>query len=1062
MTSRAVIEDILGHPLSDEQWAAVSSPADPAAIIAGAGSGKTTVMSARVLWLAVEGYAAPDQVLGLTFTAKAAGELLNRTRRLVGEASRRGLLGDDPDELAIEPAISTYHSFASRLLVDHGVRLGLEPHATVLTDGARQVLAARVISTTSLPLASLGQSPTSLVGAVLSLDDSLAELDLAPDAVLDDAVDLIAWLEGLPERQRIGDSMLETARIRAALCGLVGEFREAKLAEQAVDFADQVRLALTIVRTAPDVAADLRRRFPFVLLDEYQDTSSAQRILLQEIFGGGHPVTAVGDPCQAIYEWRGASVDNIDRFPEHFPRRGAAGPEPAVRYPLADNRRSAPLIVDLANEVAAPLRAVHAGVEPLRAAAEGRGSGEIVVGLHLTHADEVAWVCDRIADLGEREGSWSGITVLARTGDVLVDVDRALRARDIPTRLIGIAGLLDVPVVAEVRAMLEVLTDPTADAALVRLLAGPRWRIGLRDLAALGALGQERDARSERPSDVDAALRAAVFGSDPADRGSLAEAVDAAVAEADAGSPPDSLSAEALERLRRFSREVRWLRGHLHEPAVDLIARVMRTSGLVVESALGPDAADNARALAEFREMAARVSQAAAGTPGSSGITAFLARLREAERFDDSPTRDEAAVGDAVRLMTAHRAKGLEFPHVVVAGMSEGVFPSARGRERWPTTPAVVPWSLRPDAPLDLVDFPNRTEGPRASTHDEFVARSREAALAEERRLAYVAMTRAERSLTVSGHWWGPSQVRPRGPGVFLQEVHAWCEAGGGHIAVWTPEPADDDVNPMLGNRVHAWPPATDHQHQERVRRAAEDVRAAQGSVRRRSVPRGTALTPEDRARVGEWDTAMESLLAAAEAARHSLVVPMPPDLSASALMRLADDPDGFARDLARPMPRRPHPAARRGTQLHRWIEGHYAVQTLFDLDDLDAMDDVDPDPEMAVLRDAFRRSPYASRAPIAVEEPFAIAVAGHVIRGRIDAAFAGPEGSVEIVDWKSGGRARLGDLQLAIYRIAWSEMTGTPLSNIDAAFLIVRTGEVIRPSRLADRDELGRVLSGR
>lgn len=1059
MTTRRVIEGVLGHPLSDEQWSAVSSPAEPAAIIAGAGSGKTTVMSARVLWLVVEGFALPDEVLGLTFTTKAAGELLGRTRRLIGEASRRGLVPDASDDLSLEPAISTYHSFASRLLADHGVRLGLEPHATVLADGARQVLAARVIRATSLPLASLGQSPSTLVSAVLSLDDSLAELDISPGTVLDDAVDLVDWLDALPQRQRIADSMLATARVRAALCGLVEEFRAAKLAEQSVDFADQVRLGLEIVRAAPDVASDLRERFPFVLLDEYQDTSSAQRILLQEIFAGGHPVTAVGDPCQAIYEWRGASVDNIDRFPEHFPRRGAHGTEPAVRYPLADNRRSAPRIVDLANEVAAPLRAIHAGVEPLRAAAEGRGSGEIVVGLHQTYVDEVTWVCDRIGDLGRREGAWGGITVLARTGDVLVDIDRQLRARGIPSRLLGIAGLLDVPVVAETRAMLEVLTDPGADASLLRLLAGPRWRIGLRDLAALGALVDDAGPRNDRPADVASALRAAVFGSDPSDRASLADAIEAAVARADAGDPPRLVSPEALERLRRFVREVRWLRAHLDEPAVDLIARVVRSSGLGVESGIGDEAADNARALADFREMAARMAQGRTGLPGSAGITAFLARLREAERYDDSPTREEAAGGDAVRLMTSHRAKGLEFPHVIVAGMSEGVFPSARGRERWPTTAAVVPWPLRSDAPPDLVTFPDRSDGPRAKDHDEFIARSRALTLAEERRLAYVAITRAERSLTVSGHWWGPSQVRPRGPGVFLEEVRDWCDAGGGHVAVWAPEPADDEANPLLDDRAFVWPTAADAVRQARLREVAAAVHAARGEEHA-SV--AGSLEPAEERIVAGWDAAIGSLLAAAHEARQPLAVPLPADLSASALMRLADDPQAYARDLARPMPRRPHAAARRGTELHRWIEGHYAVQTLFDLEDLDAIDDLDPDPAMAQLREAFRRSPYASRAPLAVEEPFAIALSGRVVRGRIDAAFATPGGGVEIVDWKSGGRAGLGDLQLAIYRCAWSEMTGTPISDIDAAFLIVRTGEIVRPQHLADRAELEGLLSDR
>ena len=1044
--SRAAVESVLGHPLSDEQWAAVSSPAEPSAIVAGAGSGKTTVMSARVLWLVMEGLALPDEVLGLTFTTKAAGELLTRTRRLLLRADREGLLPEGlADSGAIEPAISTYHSFASRLLRDHGVRLGLEPDAVVLADGARQVLAARVVRSSALPLAGLGRSPVSLIESVLALDDALAELDLEPEGLLAHSTDLIDWLESLPSLQAIGRDMLAAARLRAALCGLVEEFREAKLAEHCVDFADQVRLALTIVRMAPDVRDELRQRYRFVLLDEYQDTSAAQRVLLQQVFAEGHPVTAVGDPCQAIYEWRGASVANIDHFPHHFPRADGAGP--ARRYPLVDNRRSAPRILALANDVAGPLRAVHPGVEPLRAAAAGRGPGEVVVALHDTHDDEVAWVCDRVVDLHRRHGSWEGIAVLARTAATLVDVDSELRRRGVPTRLVGAAALLQVPVVAELRALLEVLDDPASDPALVRLLTGPRWRIGLRDLAALGSLSPASARAPGGTPDLDAALRLAVLGSDPVDRPSLAETIEAALAtDGDA-----RLSPPAVHRLTRLTAEIRRQRRHIDEPCVDLISRVLRTTGLGVEAGIGPDAADNSRALADFKELAARMSRGA-----GAGLSAFLARLREAERYDESPRRDEIPTGDAVVLMTAHRAKGLEFPHVVIPGMCQAVFPSGRGRDRWPASAAVVPWALHPDAPAHLAAFPDRDSEPRAKDHREFVARSSDAELLEERRLAYVALTRAEHSLTVSGHWWGPSQQRPRGPGPFLQEIRDWCDEHGGHVAVWAPEPPDGATNPAIDARVTPWPAEQDPARARILRDVAREVRAA----RETPVHVPDPLGGDERALVDSWDSDIVALLEEARRARAPIAVRVPDDLSATALVQLAQDPDAYALDLARPMPKRPHPAARLGTELHSWIEGQYAVQTLFDLEELDAADDLDTDLDLAALRAAFRRTPYAARSPLAVEEPFALAIGGRVVRGRIDAVFASADGGVEVVDWKSGGRGSLSDLQLAIYRLAWSQIAAVPLEQIDAAFVLVRTGEVVRPERLLDRVDVERLLS--
>jgi DNA helicase-2/ATP-dependent DNA helicase PcrA len=1048
VSTRSQIESVIEHPLSDEQWAAVTSPAEPSAIVAGAGSGKTTVMAARVLWLVTEGMALPDEVLGLTFTTKAAGELMGRTRRLLLRADRHGVLpGGIADSGAMEPAISTYHSFASRLLRDHGVRLGLEPDAEVLADGARQVLAARVVRSTSLPLADLGRAPTSLVESVLALDDALAELDLEPDRVLSHSVDLIEWLQGLPTRQVIGDEMLQTARVRAALCGLVTEFRDAKLDDHVIDFADQVRLALRVIRMAPEVREELRARYRFVLLDEYQDTSAAQRILLQEIFADGHPVTAVGDPCQAIYEWRGASVANIDHFPHHFPRAGGAGP--AVRYPLVDNRRSAPRILALANDVAAPLRAVHPGVEPLRSAVTDRGPGDVIVALHDTYDAEVAWVCDHVEDLGQREGTWSGIAVLARTAATLVDIDAALRRRGVPTRLVGAAGLLQVPVVAELRAMLEVLDDPAADAALVRLLTGPRWRIGPRDLAALGRLAAP--VVHDEEGSLEATLRKAVLGSDPVDRPSLAESIESVVEQAMSDSESAGLSHQALQRFARLTDEIRRLRRHLDEPCVDIVSRVMRSTGLAVEAGIGPDAADNARALADFRELAARMTR---GAP--SGLSAFLARLREAEHYDESPARDEIPTGDAVLLMTAHRAKGLEFPHVVIPAMSATVFPSGRGRGRWPKSAAIVPWDLHPDAPTNLAAFPDRSASPTASAHNAFVAASTAADLLEERRLAYVALTRAERSLAVSGHWWGPSQTRPRGPGPFLEEIRTWCDEHGGHVAQWAAPPGDEDVNPATVDASVAWPVPVDPRL-----RITREVAAAVEAVR---ADRGPTTVPDDdasRAIVDEWDVDIDALLAEARNSRAPLAVHVPNDLSVTALVRLADDPDAFALDLARPMPRRPHPAARLGTDLHAWIEGQYAVQTLFDLEELDAADELDTDMQLAELREAFRRTAYAARAPIAVEEPFALSIGGRVVRGRIDAVFSTPDGGAEVVDWKSGARAGVNDVQLAIYRLAWAEISGLPLERIDAAFVMVRTGEVIAPRRLLGRRDVDEILRG-
>lgn len=1035
VSRRADLEGLLGHPLSDAQWAAVSAPVEPAVIVAGAGSGKTSVMSARMAWLVIEGLADPGAILGLTFTTKAAAELLRRTRRLLD--------GRDPD--GEMPTVLTYHAFAARIIADYGIRVGLEPGAAVLTDGARESLALDVVRTTSLPLADLDRAPATLASSLLAFDNQLAELGLHPQAVLDDALDLIAWL-GADEGslQVIGREMLATARVRAALVGLVEEFRVAKAERQALDFADQIRWANLLVASSPDVREELRERYRFVLLDEYQDTSVAQRMLMQAAFGDQHPVTAVGDPCQSIYEWRGASVDNIDRFPEHFP--AARGPAP--RYTLEENRRSAPRILDLANAMSQRLRDAHPGVAALVPAASDKGDGVVTCALLPTFGEEVAWVGERIERIGRDQGGWSGIAVLARTGETLRAVDRELRSRGIPTHAVGIAGLLDVPVVAELRAMLEVIDDPTANDACVRLLTGPRWRIGPRDLAALGRLARELvraapEAESiQEANSVQRLLRAAVLGSDPSDLVSLSEAAG------HAGEAED-LSPEARERLTRFADELRRLRRHRGEPPAEFIGRVLAVSGLGIEARLGTpsDTADNVRALAQFRDLVARIGEE--GPTPSLGL--LLARLRQAEELGDAPDQEETPAVDAVVLMTAHRAKGLEFPHVVIPGLVEGVFPSRRGRSRWPKNASAVPWHLRDDAPSGLPRFPG--DGlPRAKEHREFEDASAALEELEELRLAYVAVTRAERTLTVSGHWWGPTQSRPRGPGDYLLRVRDWCvgSEGGGDVAAWAEEPEDGSVNPALESPEVAWPAPLDISALQRRRDVADAVRRADPE---------RAVMASRRSR--DWESRARSLLDEARRAREPRTVAVPAHLSASDLIRLHADPEGFALDLARPMPRRSNAAARRGTALHAWIEGQFAAQTLFDLMDLDSADELGDDAGLERLRQAFLRTPYSSRTPLAVEAPFSLVLAGRVIRGRIDAVFAGPDGRHEVVDWKTGGRGGLQALQLGIYRLAWSQIAGLPPEQVDARFVLVATGEVVDPETVPGREEIESILSG-
>jgi DNA helicase-2/ATP-dependent DNA helicase PcrA len=225
-------------------------------------------------------------------------------------------------------------------------------------------------------------------------------------------------------------------------------------------------------------------------------------------------------------------------------------------------------------------------------------------------------------------------------------------------------------------------------------------------------------------------------------------------------------------------------------------------------------------------------------------------------------------------------------------------------------------------------------------------------------------------------------------------------------------------------------------------------------------------LTPEEARTVASWDRDLDALTGELLRARDSVTeVPLPASLTASQLMHLAADPDGFAQELARPMPRPPQPAARRGTRFHAWVEARFEELTLpmLEPEELPGSDaEIADEQDLEALKEAFERTEYARRTPHRVEAPFQLAIGGRIVRGRIDAVYKEGEGedaTYEIVDWKTS-RSRTADpLQLAVYRLAWAEQQGVPPESVTAAFLYVRSGEVARPRNLPGRAALERLL---
>ncbi|MFF0587948.1 UvrD-helicase domain-containing protein [Streptomyces sp. NPDC003781] len=1152
LTDPEQLKELLGIPFTPEQTACIVAPPAPQVIVAGAGSGKTTVMAARVVWLVGTGQVAPEQVLGLTFTNKAAGELAERVRKALIRAGVTDPDVIDPDDPPGEPVISTYHAFAGRLLTDHGLRLGLEPTSRLLADATRYQLAARVLREAPGPYPALTRSFADLVSDLLALDAELAEHLVRPE-------DLRTWDTGLLDTLRsvkLGNADLrkvpEAAAARRELADLVIRYRAAKRERDLLDFGDQIALSARLAGL-PEVGRVLRDEFRVVLLDEYQDTSVAQRILLAGLFGGGtgHPVTAVGDPCQAIYGWRGASVANLDDFPEHFAR---ADGRPATRQALSENRRSGGRLLDLANGLAAPLRAMHAGVEALRPAPGAERDGTVRCALLRTHAEEIDWIADSVAHLVHTGTAPGEIAVLCRTATDFAEIQGALVARDVPVEVVGLSGLLHLPEVADLVAVCEVLQDPGANASLVRLLSGPRWRIGPRDLALLGRRARllVSHARVAGDDDPDRRLAEAVEGVDPSEVISLADALDTFLETPLDGSGDDDglpFSADARVRFARLATELRELRRALSDPLMDVLHRVLAVTGLEVELSASPHAlaARRRETLSNFLDVAASF---AAGD-GEATLLAFLGFLRTAAQYEKG--LDNALPGgeNTVKVLTAHKSKGLEWDVVAVPGLVTGTFPSGQGREKWTAQGKVLPHGLRGDAETlpDVMSWDSR--GLKA-----FHEAMKEHQHTEELRLGYVTFTRPRSLLLGSGHWWGPSQKKPRGPSDFLTALYEHCAAGHGEIEAWADEPAEGEENPALHRATadEVWPlplddaalarrraaagtvlahldalaageggltadpgpetyddpdwppppeddeappedadpdwagdpadwdtwttdrPATPRQgptvpHQGTPREqppgAAPAPRSAPPAPAPRSAPPAPArLTPEEARTVASWDRDLDALTGELLRARESVTeVPLPASLTASQLLSLAADPDGFAQELARPMPRPPQPAARRGTRFHAWVEARFEPLTLplLEPEELPGGDaEIADEQDLEFLKDAFERTEYARRTPFRVEAPFQLSLAGRVVRGRIDAVYKESDGAAatyEIVDWKTNRAATADPLQLALYRVAWAEQQGVPPTSVTAAFLYVRTGEVVRPQGLPDRAALEKLL---
>jgi DNA helicase-2/ATP-dependent DNA helicase PcrA len=988
----------MGAVPTDEQWNAISWPLEPAVLVAGAGSGKTSVMAARVVYLALAAVGRidapgvmPGNALCVTFTNKATENLRLRVRRALATL-------DLPE--GEEPEILNYHGFAAQLIDRYGVLAGYEPGARVLTDAQRTEICARVLDEMDFEKNAANWQPT-LVSKILELNDQMQDHRVTP-------VEARAWLAARLEllKAHRSDKSFTSAEQRMELIDAAERYRRIKTELGAIDHGDQIDRAIEIVMAHPEIVADHRARFHAVLLDEYQDTNVGQARLMSALFGDGHPVMAVGDPDQNIYAWRGASLYNLLEFPERFPK---AGGKPASKLPLYTNFRSGSRILAAADALIAPVPEAQRpdpGKELRPHPANGEGEVHIV--RHQDEWTEATTIAAAAQTLHGDGSAWSEIAVLCRSSRLFGLIRRAFEERGIPVEILGLAGLLKQPEVVEVLAYARAVQDPQASVSLARILLGPRYRVGFKDIAILARLAtvetkrlREQYELSEDDSEADPFL--------------LAEALERL-------DEAEGLSNEARTRLEEFRQELAELRVQARRPVGEFLGEVIRRIGILEE--LDADL-DRARAASARRNLAAFLDEVHAFTPieGELTLRAFLDYVDAVDKLDKPEwALAQPSSEDSVKVMTIHVAKGLEFDHVFVPGFAHGTLPNP-----------VVPQN--PAERGKSLDFELRGDAAILPRYDGNLSAFRSALSAqeiiEERRTAYVALTRARRTLHLSGAFWYGDNRFPKKPSRFLDELMAWGTDS--RLAAVDPGPEEPaEENPMLGMRarfVRDWPGPARPQVEDPVfsdgwRSAAL---AEQGSL--------VELLPDGEREVFEQlATARRQLAAhlvereASEALDGVLLPSAPVTVSASALVDFAKCPKRFYWTSVRPLPRFSGPAARIGTEIHAWIERRASGQgQLLEADDrVDlTQEELAGDPgRIERLRQAFLGSRFADRVPLFAERAFLLRVGRHAVGGRIDAIYGEPDGAWEVVDWKTGS-GEADPLQLELYGLACVEIWG-------------------------------------
>ncbi len=702
----------LAH-LNSAQKEAVAHESGPLLIVAGAGTGKTTVLINRLAYLVLEKKIPTDEILLLTFTEKAAGEMEERADKILPYGY-------------IDLWISTFHGFGERILREHALDIGLSADFKVLTETDQWVIIKKNLAKFELDYYRPLGNPTKFISELIKHFSRLKDENISPVEYLKYAEELESDQDERLSGKKIGrqakvkktkadpdkeeGAEMEVSRVKE-LAAAYHTYNQLLLDNNYLDFGDLIVYLLKLFRLRPNILEYYRQKFRYIMVDEFQDTNWAQYELVKLLAAPKNNLVVVGDDDQAIYKFRGASLSNILQFKDDFPK--------AQEIVLTENYRSRQEILDRAYSFIQnnnPARLEEKLKIDKRLVAKGESvkfSEETAVHFHNfgTEAEEIAFVAAKIRELYEASGpeaNWSDFAILVRANDTADAYVKELSRQDIPNQFMSWRGLYYKPLILDILAYLRLLDNYHESAALFRVLNMAPFRVSHLDLVNINKMAARK-----------------VW--------SLYEALKNVNAIPDVSAAGVKNINKLLNLIIKHSALV------AQEKPTKIFLHFAYDSGLIENLDHDRDI-ELFSYLNQFYQKIKKMEE----TEIDLRLPDFLAAINlELQAGETGALKLDFADSETVRIMTVHGAKGLEFRYVFLVNLVDKKFPTIARGEKIPLTDALVREKVESNSDIHL---------------------------AEERRLFYVALTRAKEALYLSGakDYGG---VREKKPSRFIAEM---------------------------------------------------------------------------------------------------------------------------------------------------------------------------------------------------------------------------------------------------------------------------------------------------